>query len=239
MIIIKTAEIYIITNLINGRQYVGQTVKGYLNRFKGHCILYNRCKFRGEQMTAKTHIDEAIAYYGVENFTVELLEVVPFDKKYEKEQYYIEKYDTYNNGYNYTIGGDVNPMYNDKTRQHHKQIMSSLEVRSKISKGVRKSLTPELVEWFRQHGIDMWNNFTEDKKLRCTEQFRRYNNSKKQRVAMIDSKGKIIKIFECASDACAYFNKPRKEAGHLLLACDRFNKNGTRCKFYNNYWIKL
>ena len=239
MVIIKTTEIYIITNLINGRQYVGQTVKGYLNRFKGHCILYNRCKVRGEQMTAKTHIDEAIAYYGVENFTVELLEVVPFDKKYEKEQYYIAKYDTYNSGYNYTIGGDVNPMYNDKTKQHHKQIMGSLEVRSKISKGVRESLTPELVEWSRQHSIDMWNNFTEDKKLRCTEQFRRYNNSKKQRVAMIDSKGKIIKIFECASDACAYFNKPRKEAGHLLLACDRFNKNGTRRKFYNNYWIKL
>lgn len=239
MIIIKTAEIYIITNLINGKQYVGQTVKGYLNRFEGHCTLYNRCKFRKEQCDKKQHIDEAIAYYGRENFTVDLLEVVPYDQKYEKEQYYIKKYDTYRNGYNFTIGGDVNPMYNEKTKQHHKQVMSSDDVRHRISESVKKAYTQELRDWFSNHSIEIWNQWSDEQRLQCMKGFIEYNNSKKQRVAIVDDDDNILKIFECASDACSYFNKPRKEAGHLLLACDKYNKNGSRRRFYDNYWIKL
>lgn len=49
-------------------------------------------------------IDYKIAEYGVENFKVELLEVVPFNKKDEAEKFYIKKYNSIENGYNLTIG---------------------------------------------------------------------------------------------------------------------------------------
>ena len=163
----NTADIYIITNLINGKQYVGQTVKGYLVRFQGHCMLYNRCKLNNIKYNKKKHIDEAIAYYGVENFKVELLETVPEELKYEKEIYYIEKYNTYENGYNYTIGGDINPMFNAKVKQHHKQIMSSNKLKQKMSKSVKKAYTPELRQWFSQHSRNIWSMWTDEQRENC------------------------------------------------------------------------
>ena len=168
----KTADIYIITNLINNKQYVGQTVKGYLTRFEGHCRLYNRCKLHNIKYPYKTHIDEAIAYYGVENFKVELLEVVPYELKYEKEIYYINKYNTYKKGYNYTIGGDINPMYSEKTKQYHKQTMSRPEIRQKISKSVKNAYTQELREWFSQHSKNIWNNWSEQQKENCIKRYK-------------------------------------------------------------------
>lgn len=45
--------------------------------------------------------------YGVENFFYEVLEdQIPIDELDKREQYYIEKYDSYKNGYNSTSGGD-------------------------------------------------------------------------------------------------------------------------------------
>lgn len=53
-------EIYLITNLINGKQYVGQTIYTAEQRFKQH--------LRGD-----LYIDKAIRKYGVENFKLEVL----------------------------------------------------------------------------------------------------------------------------------------------------------------------
>lgn len=49
----------------------------------------------------------AMNKYGKENFVCEVLEEnVPIDKLNDREIYYIEKYDSFNNGYNSTKGGD-------------------------------------------------------------------------------------------------------------------------------------
>lgn len=52
-------------------------------------------------------IYNAISKYGADNFYVETLEDnIPLDKLNEKEIQYISLYDSYNNGYNSTPGGD-------------------------------------------------------------------------------------------------------------------------------------
>ena len=48
---------------------------------------------------------KAIAKYGKDNFYIELLEETTLDKLNEREIYYIEKFDSYKNGYNSTNGG--------------------------------------------------------------------------------------------------------------------------------------
>ena len=63
-------------------------------------------------------IYNAINKYGAENFYVETLEEnIPIEELDEKEIEYIAKYDSYNNGYNSTPGGDgriINKLNNEE-----------------------------------------------------------------------------------------------------------------------------
>lgn len=94
-------KIYKITNKVNGKIYVGQTVKTLEERFKKHCW--------GTTERDKYHLNmaikKAIIKYGKENFTIELIEEVETDKLDEREVYWISFYDSYNKGYNCTLGG--------------------------------------------------------------------------------------------------------------------------------------
>lgn len=115
-----TCGIYCITNLLNGKQYVGQSIH-IEQRFKEHC-----------QKNAKLIIDKAIQKYGKSNFTFEILEECPneFDILNEKEIYWIEKLGTFNNQhhYNYTKGG--------KNAEHLVGNIQSNDTRNKISNKV-------------------------------------------------------------------------------------------------------
>ena len=49
--------------------------------------------------------------HGTENFEIELIEEISIDKLSEREMYWIEKYNSYHNGYNATKGGDGKQLY--------------------------------------------------------------------------------------------------------------------------------
>ena len=87
--------IYIITNKINNKQYIGQTSRSIEVRYNEHCY-DNR---------SNSAIHKAIKEYGVSNFEVKELEKVPLEKLDEREIYWVDYYDTFNNGYNLTKGG--------------------------------------------------------------------------------------------------------------------------------------
>lgn len=87
-------NIYIITNLINKKQYVGKTKQLIEDRFNQHVYL-----------NTNTIIHYAILEYGKVNFKVELLETVNDDIALQKEKFYINKFNTlYPNGYNEILG---------------------------------------------------------------------------------------------------------------------------------------
>ena len=88
--------IYKITNNITNQSYIGQS-KDIDQRFKEHCNHKN------------TVVGADINLYGVENFSFEILEICAPEKLDEREVYYIEKYNTYNTGYNKSIGGSSLP----------------------------------------------------------------------------------------------------------------------------------
>ena len=96
-------QIYLVTNLVNNKKYVGQVLqrRGYKLRFYEHLV--------GTKY-ANTHLlSNSIKKYGKENFKVELIEEnISEDLIDEKEIYYIKFFNTYyinKNGYNMTIGG--------------------------------------------------------------------------------------------------------------------------------------
>ena len=93
--------IYKITNKLNNHSYIGLSTK-LEERSKYHQTPYNQ-----ERESNKT-LYKAFAKYCIENFTFEILEECSVKELGEREKYYIEKYDTYHNGYNMTSGGEDN-----------------------------------------------------------------------------------------------------------------------------------
>lgn len=91
------AFIYKITNLLNGKIYIGQTRMTVKQRMYKHYSRANQDDITG--------IDAAIKKYGKENFSVEILEECEEEKLDERERYYINLFSSYGNGYNLTLGG--------------------------------------------------------------------------------------------------------------------------------------
>lgn len=92
--------IYKITNKINNKCYIGQTTD-YVRRFREH-------KNMGSGFEENKVLYKAFKKYGIENFEFEVIEDKTPDYN-EREKYWIKYYDSYNNGYNETLGGDEPP----------------------------------------------------------------------------------------------------------------------------------
>jgi group I intron endonuclease len=105
--------IYKITNLVNGKIYIGQTTQSIETRWRQHCS-------KSEGCIALVH---AIQKYGRENFTVEQIDVASDrDELDEKEKYWIEHYDCIApKGYNLTSGG-THYKVSEETRKKHRAI---------------------------------------------------------------------------------------------------------------------
>ena len=102
----KCAGIYCIKNTINGKCYIGQAIK-LQKRLKAHWKNFSSDSY------SHIVIYKAFKKYGIENFELTILKTISDSlsqrtKKEldELEKFYIEKYDSYNNGYNSTLGGD-------------------------------------------------------------------------------------------------------------------------------------
>lgn len=92
----KICGIYKITNQLNNKFYIGQSVN-IKNRWKQH---------RSSNDNMPIHL--AIRKYGVDNFKFEIIEECQQDELDEREIYWIGYYDGYNNKncYNATRGGE-------------------------------------------------------------------------------------------------------------------------------------
>lgn len=97
----RTGTIYVIKNKCNDKVYVGQTIASVRERFLQH-LKPSVAKKRG-----KYKLYNAINKYGAENFYIEVIEGnVSQEKLNELEIFYIEKFNSFANGYNSTVGGD-------------------------------------------------------------------------------------------------------------------------------------
>lgn len=92
--------IYLITNKINNKKYIGKTTQSIKKRWQEH--LRNSKKEKCELRP----LYNAMNKYGVENFTIEEIEKCNTNILSKREQHWIQHYDTYKNGYNATLGGD-------------------------------------------------------------------------------------------------------------------------------------
>jgi group I intron endonuclease len=93
--------IYKITNLINGKIYIGQTCRSIKSRFNKH---KSASRAGGGYVIGK-----AMRKYGEDKFIIETIDECQKDNANEREIFWISKYDStnYKIGYNESIGGNV------------------------------------------------------------------------------------------------------------------------------------
>lgn len=97
-------SIYKITNLINGKIYIGQTKNKIEERFNGHIK-----QAKANKKSDHSILHEAIRKYGEEKFKTELLDIADSKEELDiKEKYWIKELNSQNKniGYNITQGGD-------------------------------------------------------------------------------------------------------------------------------------
>lgn len=91
--------IYKIENKINGHKYIGCS-KNIYARWQEHKNDFQQLDFP---------LYRALRKYGVDNFTFEIIEKCNIELLYEREKHWVAFYNSYNDGYNATRGGESNP----------------------------------------------------------------------------------------------------------------------------------
>ena len=165
-----SGEIYLITCLPTGKQYVGQTIQGAMTRWSQH-------KYKAGD---GFYLGNALKYHGDENFTMVVIDTAttPNDLN-TKERLWIEKLNTLvPNGYNLNSGGD-----NVFERKHSLESIEKIrlkaigrkhgpEAKAKISAAnIGKTITPENIEKLRQANTGRIKS--EEEKAKMKENWRR------------------------------------------------------------------
>lgn len=92
--------VYKATNILNGKVYIGITMKTLKHRISIH---------KKDAKSKNTYFYRAINKYGFENFRWEIIDTADsIEKLHELETFYIKQYDSFDNktkGYNTTSGG--------------------------------------------------------------------------------------------------------------------------------------
>lgn len=141
-----SGSIYLITNRVNGKCYIGQTKVAVERRWSQHC--YNA----ENGSTYKIH--NAIRKYGIDAFLLEVIERPALDQLNERERYWIAELSP---AYNMTAGGDgvvgLTPEASKKRSERLSGRVFTAETRRKISEAKQgKILGPQSEETRRKIG---------------------------------------------------------------------------------------
>lgn len=127
--------VYVVTNSVNGKQYVGQTKYGAEFRWKQHVQAANR---------GQGHVlGNAIRKYGAENFKIEVaVRCESIDELWKHETRLIEELKTIECGYNREKGGWGNPYH--PTREETRKKMSAVRKGKKLSEETKRKISQKL-----------------------------------------------------------------------------------------------
>jgi predicted GIY-YIG superfamily endonuclease/Fe2+ or Zn2+ uptake regulation protein len=112
--------LYKIQNTINNKIYIGQTIN-----FRNRMIRHKSTSENKNEPLYESYLYRSIRKHKWENFSKEIIDTAKNQEEAnEKEEYYIEKYNSYNNGYNCTKGGNCRAIKTQKELEHQIKIQS-------------------------------------------------------------------------------------------------------------------
>lgn len=108
----KYGVIYKITNLVNGKCYIGQTISAINHRFNQHI-------YKSKEKNIERIISKAIRKYGKENFKIEEISVAYTQEQLNfAEEFYIKSFNTISpNGYNLMSISEGYGRHSEETKQ--------------------------------------------------------------------------------------------------------------------------
>ena len=124
--------IYCIENCINNKKYIGQAID-IEKRWNDH-----RQHLRRESHY-NYHLQRAWNKYGESNFNFYVIEECCIDELSERESYYINKFNSFNNGYNLTFGGEGTRGF--RHTEEYKKYMHDLFVGRKFSDETKRKMS--------------------------------------------------------------------------------------------------
>lgn len=141
--------VYKVTNLVNGKMYIGQTKQTITERWQGHkCAARYGIGIKGKRRF--TYFLNAIKKHGAENFVVEVVDRASNQKQLDAlERKHIRNLDTQHTGYNRTTGGE-HPVHSEasKTKLSDSMRFQHAERRyERIRVLVEKGCSPEDIAW--------------------------------------------------------------------------------------------
>lgn len=186
--------IYMYTNKINWKRYVGQT-NDFNRRHKEH-ISSSYNEKRKYQYNYPFH--RAIRKYGIENFKIQILaeNILTQEKMNEYEIFFIKRYNTLANnkkGYNVASGGLNGNAFAGKTEEEMNEWKQKI---SEAHKG--KNHCEETKQKISES--HKGKKFSEESKQKMSEAKKGENNPMSKRFIQYDKQGNIVKIWNCSYD---------------------------------------
>lgn len=188
------AYIYQIKNKINGKSYIGKTEYSVERRWKQHIRESKKIERQSRALY------RAIQKYGIDNF--ECITLKETNDPNTDEINYIQKFNTYHNGYNETLGGD-GASYLELPEQEVCQFYLSIKNLKATSK--KYNCDPSTIKKILyKYNISLFDSSTV------------MQASASQAVAQIDPiTNKIIKIFPSVAEA----EKATGNSKHIGSVC--------------------
>lgn len=142
--------IYKITNTVNGKVYIGQTIRPIMDRFLRHV--------NDARNNPSTHLKlhRAMNKYGADKFTIEKIDEATTKVELdEKEQFWIKEYNSIGFGYNLTEGGEGGNTYKCRTSSQMKKTREKLS-KSKIGRanGMSKQIKAKSIITGKEYIFD-------------------------------------------------------------------------------------
>ena len=147
--------------------------------------------------------------HGVEHFHIEMIEKVNDELLSEREQYWIQFYDSYLNGYNMTRGGEGNRLYLKET------------IYTLWDKGLSVSQIADTIKSVRSIVYEClldYDNYS------VQESIQRRTEGNKKKVCQFDINGNLLNTFNSENEACSYIGASHGSIGNC---CNNFTKYKT------------
>lgn len=209
--------IYKITNLVNGKCYIGQTSQNIRKRWRDHINTSNEKNSNYYNYP----LYKAFRKYGINNFKFEIIEECNVNELNEKEIFYIEEFNSYKDGYNQTLGGGGHKTFDVPIEDI---ISSYLELKT-IGKVAKK---------FKMR-TDYVSKILNDNNIKIkTEE--EHAKEKGNKVYRCDLDGNILEEYICLNEAGKWlFDNNLTNARDARNAASSIKKNIIKGKSYKGF----